>query len=89
MMLDCANNFENKYGSKKCDLCKVIDDEIHRINYCPKWESTNYCDEDEEGKIDFSLIYSDKRNYFEEIADVILSIWDLKNGKNLIIQNLM
>jgi hypothetical protein len=32
MMLDCANDFENKYGSKKCDLCRVINDEIHRIN---------------------------------------------------------
>ena len=87
MMLDCANNFENKYGSKKCDVCNVIDDEIHRINYCPKWESINYCDNDEQAKIDFSLIYSDKKSDLEETADVILSIWDLKNGKNSMIQN--
>ena len=87
MMLDCANNFENKYGSKKCDVCNVIDDEIHRIIYCPKWKSINYCDNDEQAKIDFSLIYSDKKSDLEETADVILSIWDLKNGKNSMIQN--
>ena len=44
-MLKCANNFSSGHGTKKCDLCKVVDDEDHRINKCPKWGGANLIDD--------------------------------------------
>lgn len=82
-MLDCGCNFENKYGGKMCDECNVIDDEGHRVNYCPRWSHVNLSSS--VTKIDFSLVYSSERDDLESVADVILSIWDLGNGRNGII----
>ena len=63
-MLECANNFFTKYGSKQCRQCKVIDDETHRINYCPKWQGINMTNSHD--KVDFSGIYSDNGNMIME-----------------------
>ena len=40
-MLECANNYANKYGSKMCRECQAVDDEDHRINYCVKYRAVN------------------------------------------------
>ena len=79
-MLSCANNFSNGYGSKYCDVCKVIDDEEHRINWCCKWESVNRYHNDE--KLTFCDIYSDDMDKCLVVVNTILSVWDLANGKN-------
>ena len=79
-MLSCANNFSNGYGSKYCDVCKVIDDEEHRINWCCKWESVNRYHNDE--KVAFCDIYSDDMDKCLVVVNTVLSIWDLANGKN-------
>ena len=83
-MLDCANNFENKYHSKICGTCGDTDDECHRVNFCRKWESINYYASNR--KVDMQLMHSHEKGDLEEIADVILSIWDLRNGKNAMIE---
>ena len=79
-MLDCANNFHFKYKRKSCDVCKVIDDESHRINHCKKFAHINLYNS--ELKFDFQTIYSDKRSDVDKVEYVIRQLWDLSNGKN-------
>ena len=79
-MLKCANNFSTGFGTKNCDVCGVIDNEDHRINYCKKWENINRCCSDE--KIDFSDIFLDDYEKCLVVVECVLSIWDLNNGKN-------
>ena len=79
-MLQCANNFSNGYGGKLCKKCDEIDDEAHRINSCITWRSINLYDKEE--KILFSDIFSEENEKCYEIVKIILSMWDLENGKN-------
>ena len=79
-MLKCANNFSNGYGSKDCALCKVIDDERHRLNVCPKWEKFNRCNDTV--KVAFDDIYSDDVEKCHSVVQSVIAVWDLSNGKN-------
>ena len=79
-MLNCANNFATKYGGKTCNMCGKIDDENHRINHCRKWESINAYNDGR--KLDFDDIYSNDYEKCLDIVKIILSMWDLENGKN-------
>ena len=84
-MLDCASNFENKYGGKECPKCKVLDDVNHRLNFCETWKKINFHQSDI--KVNFQLVYSENKSDLECVADDILKVWDLKNGKNCIVQS--
>ena len=79
-MLDCANNFENKYKSRKCSECNTLNDEIHWINLCKRWENVNYYYIAK--KVDWNMLDSDNYEDLKCMANVVLSIWDLKNGRN-------
>ena len=79
-MLKCASNFSNGYGTKMCDKCNILDDETHRINQCVKWQETNRSVTGD--KIDYNNIFSDDTAKCSEIVTIILSLWDLENGKN-------
>ena len=79
-MLKCANNFSNGHGTKKCDVCNVIDNEDHRINDCSKWESINLVNST--SRICFDNIYMDEYQSCNAVVEVILLLWDLENGKN-------
>ena len=79
-MLDCANNYAHKYGTKVCDVCQQLDDESHRINHCKKWRTTNLYDSSL--KVDFSKIVSRDPETLGRLGHVIVKIWDLENGKN-------
>ena len=61
-------------------MCHVFDNEDHRINECEKWRRTNLCDND--GKISFSDIFSYDDEKVDSVMRVILSVWNLENGKN-------
>ena len=79
-MLDCAANFEKKYGGKQCKACDVTDSESHRINSCKVYESINLYDTSE--SIDFDLIYSKETVNCMKVVEKIITMWDLVNGKN-------
>ena len=79
-MLNCANNFENMFGNKTCGTCKVIDDEMHRINSCKLWQDINKFNSTE--KFVFGDVFTGDRNVLKEAADVILSIWNIEKGQN-------
>ena len=79
-MLKCASNFRNGFGTDKCDKCNVVDDESHRINHCKKWQNINRFEDSE--KIIFTDIFSNDTEKCLAVVQVILSVWDLGNGKN-------
>ena len=85
-MLKCANNFSNGHGTKICEACDTIDDETHRINQCTKWRDANLYTSSE--KTDYDDIYSEDTDKSFAIVEIILSLWDLENGKNEMRQNL-
>ena len=68
-MLDCANNFAITYGGKMCNLCKVIDDENHRLNQCEIWKHVNLYNE--QNKAEFNDIYSTDLNKCLEIVRLL------------------
>ena len=85
-MLKCASNFSNGHGTKICEACETLDDEDHRINHCTRWQDINRCTSFE--KIDFNDIYSEDTEKSFAIVEIILSLWDLENGKNEMRRNL-
>ena len=79
-MLQCANNFANKYGGKMCRDCNCVDNEDHRINSCLKWTGRNYSERDD--KIIFDDIYSNDVEKCLTVVKSIVHLWDLENNKN-------
>ena len=79
-MLKCANNFSVGHGTKTCDICGVLDNESHRINDCTKWRDVNVHTSGQ--KINYDDIYSDDTDKCWAIVSIILSMWDLENGRN-------
>ena len=80
-MLDCAKNFKTGYKREICSVCKVLDDESHRINYCSKYQNINLFHSPI--KIDFESIHSGNKKAIKRVLEVVGEIWDLTNGKNL------
>ena len=76
-MLECGKNYK---GTLKeiCDVCKTLDDENHRINYCTRWRDVNFVEMVD--KKDFELIFSNNVKKIREILPVIERIWDTKNS---------
>ena len=54
-MLECGQNFKGTHNPI-CQTCDVLDDESHRLNYCPKWNDP--ADIETSDHIDFNAIYS-------------------------------
>ena len=79
-MLDCANNYKVKYGTKICTTCNVIDNESHRINDCRKWKDINLFGKDL--VVNFDAVYSEDLNTLKQISNLLQSIWNLENNKN-------
>ena len=77
-MLECARNFQMKYGKKACQLCGTEDTEEHRLNICPKWMDPN----NDWDPVRYSDIYSNDADKLKDIAKAILKKWEIDNGKN-------
>ena len=80
-MLQCRANFSNGYATRNCEKCETVDNEAHRINYCILHRNINLYDSDE--KMDFNMIYSDKLEDAMKVLKIILRMWDLGYGKNV------
>ena len=79
-MLDCGKNYKFKYGGTECNTCKVVDDKNHRINECLKFNGQNLYES--KIKYDFHTIYSMEEESVLRTIEVIMSIWNLENGRN-------
>ena len=79
-MLECGNNFKGSMASM-CDSCNLVDDENHRMNYCPKYqEFNNY---HLEQKVDFSSIYASDPLILKPLICEIAKVWNVKNGRGV------
>lgn len=65
-MLDCANNFANKYDGKLCKRCGVVHDENHRINECIVYEFINL------GNCDTKITFGDIHEQSDEKVMVVV-----------------
>ena len=79
-MLDCANNYRGKYGTKLCRACDMVDDEDHRMNNCVRWKDVNL--HGRNYSIDFGAVYSSDIKTLEQMAGLLKRIWNLDFGKN-------
>ena len=76
-MLECGKNFKGTLNVM-CNQCDVLDDEHHRLNECPKFESIN--NRKRCGMTDFNQIYSDSITELRQIIPAIMRVWNIKNG---------
>ena len=77
-MLECAKNFKYGYVGADFKLCRVVDDEDHRINMYPKYKARNlYL-----SQYDFGSIHSDDVETVDRTIEVVMHLLNLKNGKN-------
>ena len=76
-MLECGRNFKGS-NNLNCNECRVIDDEDHRLNSCPKYREINNLSHDT--KIDFQLVYSRDVNIVKSIAHEISKVWNTHNA---------
>ncbi len=56
----------------------MIDDETHRMNYCEKYQETNFFHSQE--KVDFNMIFSSDINDLRNIIPKISQVWNTKNA---------
>ena len=76
-MLQCASNFKGAYqNSNLCLECKTVDNEKHRLNWCPKWQHNG------SGFTNFDDIYSKNRVGRDLVIETIKQFWDINNGEN-------
>ena len=71
-MLECGCNLKGTMAPV-CSSCKVLDNEQHRLNDCPKWSSLRA-----PGQIDFSMIFSDNIEGIRPVLAGVEHLWDTK-----------
>ena len=76
-MLECGKNFRGKF-SELCTECNLIDDETHRLNFCPRFKMTNQCESTE--KFVYSDVFSDDVESVKTIIKAIMKVWNIKHG---------
>ena len=79
-MLCCGKNFKIGHGGEYCKQCKVVDDENHRINYCPQYKNKNL--HGSSIKFDFKVVNTGEDETIDRVLEVVCELWELSNGKN-------
>ena len=74
-MLDCGMNFKGTM-SATCNQCSLPDNEQHRMNVCPKWDSLRVAEFDNE--TEFDDIYKNDIESSRPVLKKIKSMWDTK-----------
>ena len=74
-MLQCGTNFKGTINPS-CQTCDVLDNEDHRLNYCPKWNTPDEIETRE--YVDFNLIHSSDINVIRPIIQEINRLWNTK-----------
>ena len=83
MMLECGVNFKNR-TSELCPMCKVRDNEDHRLNHCIRFRENNYHDHDE--KVNFDDIFSTDTNILKNVIAKIEKVWNTRNAHGSMVQ---
>lgn len=58
-----------------CPDCKIIDDENHRLNICPKWGGVR--NDDTQNEVEFNDIYSKDSQTLNRILNIIENVWEV------------
>ena len=74
-MLQCGTNFKGTMNPT-CQTCDVLDNEYHRLNCCPIWNTPDEIEMKDD--IDFNLIYSPDINVIRPIIKEIDRLWNTK-----------
>ena len=74
-MLQCGTNFKGTMNPT-CQTCIVLDNEYHRLNCCPIWNTPDEIEMKDD--IDFNLIYSPDINVIRPIIKEIDRLWNTK-----------
>ena len=76
-MLECGKNFKGTMR-ETCDMCKVFDDENHRLNHCATYRDVNLYDVHD--KVDFSDIFSSDVTIVKTMIKHIGRVWNVSNA---------
>ena len=78
-MLECGKNYKGTM-QELCNQCNNIDDEEHRLNYCSRFNDSNFYYDNQNEKIEFNTIFSNDLNALRIIIDRISRVWNVKTG---------
>ena len=76
-MLECGKNFKGTI-KETCISCNVIDNENHRLNYCPIYRRVNLFDT--QTKVDFSNIFSTDVDILRPVIKQIEKVWNVQDA---------
>ena len=76
-MLMCGKNYKATTPAI-CNECQESDSEDHRLNYCLKWQDTNFALSND--KVDFLDVFSDNKQVLTPIIQRIQKVWEVKLG---------
>ena len=76
-MLECGKNFKGTMN-EICNVCKVTDNENHRLNDCPSHKKVNLFNT--ENRVDFSDVFSADVNVLRPIIKEIEKVWNVRNA---------
>ena len=76
-MLECGTNFKNSI-STTCSTCKKRDDEVHRLNHCKRYKTTNYYED--ANKPNFDDVFSSDVTVLRNIIPSIERVWNTRNA---------
>ena len=82
-MLECGKNFKGTLP-EICPVCKVVDDEQHRLNYCTRYRKTNLCDH--VAKVNFDDIYVSDCIIVKRMISYIEQVWNAKTGNGSMVK---
>ena len=82
-MLECGTNYKGTL-LETCPACNVIDDEQHRLNYCTRFERTNFCNS--ANRVDFNDIFSTDFAVVKNALNHIEKVWNMKTGHGSMVQ---
>ena len=76
-MLECGRNMKGTIN-ETCSICKVSDDEEHRLNYCVKFRESNFYND--AVKTPFRMVYSKDKTVLLNIFEKIAQVWNVNQG---------
>ena len=76
-MLECGLNYKGSMH-EKCRTCDAIDNENHRINYCPRFSHVNNYNKQE--KVNYIDIFAHDSMTFKNVTEVIDRIWNVQTA---------
>ena len=82
-MLECGTNFKNS-NNIQCQVCKIRDNEDHRLNHCIRFRTTNNFDHDE--KVNFNDVYSTDTLVLKKVIKRIENVWNTRNAHGSMVQ---